>query len=102
MAKELLQHFLDLFQSSNPNREDMCSTLPWINKKLSKQAHQMLEKEFQDEEIKEAIFAMGPLKASEPDGYQARFYKKILGYCGERGDGICDVYLTKYNTSVGN
>ena len=37
--------------------------------------HQILSSDFTTEEIKAAVFQMGPTKAAEPDGMNALFYQ---------------------------
>ncbi|XP_071678560.1 uncharacterized protein [Lolium perenne] len=52
---------------------------------ISKEMNAGLCKEFSDEEIGDALFQIGPLKAPRPDGMPGRFFPKELGHCERRG-----------------
>lgn len=50
-----------------------------IQQKVSPYMNEELCKEFSDQEIANAIFQIGPIKASGPDGIPVRFYQRNWG-----------------------
>ncbi|KAK2661907.1 hypothetical protein Ddye_000481 [Dipteronia dyeriana] len=75
--KEVItQYFSDLFKSSNPSRSASEAIMKGISKAFSVQIVRYLDKVFTGEEIKRAVFGMGPLKAPRKDGFLAVFYQK--------------------------
>jgi hypothetical protein len=43
---------------------------------ISLEMNEMLCKEFSEQEIGDALFQMGPLKAPGPDGFPAKFFQR--------------------------
>ena len=56
------------------------SVLHLINQKVDHAMNVQLCKTFSEEEISDALFQMGPLKAPGPDSFPARFFPETLGY----------------------
>jgi len=50
--------------------------------KVTPDMQQLLSSEFTDNEIKTALFQIGPTKAPESDGMNALFYQNFLACCG--------------------
>ena len=51
--------------------------------KVTDDTQEFLSSEFTAEEVKVALFQMGPTKAPGPDGMNALFLSKILACCRE-------------------
>jgi hypothetical protein len=47
-----------------------------VQEKITEEMNDQLCKEFSDEEISDALFQIGPIKAPGPDGFPARFYQR--------------------------
>jgi hypothetical protein len=50
--------------------------LKLIQRKIDANTNDILCKDFTDEEISNALFQIGPMKAPGPDGYPARFFQR--------------------------
>eukprot|EP00257_Ricinus_communis_P025775 XP_025013189.1 uncharacterized protein LOC112534903 [Ricinus communis] len=68
--------FLSRVYSAQPTEEDD-NILQWVHPVISESMNNELLKEVLDEEIQNAIFSMGRLKAPGPDGYPALFYQNF-------------------------
>jgi hypothetical protein len=51
--------------------------LPLVDPKISAKLNESLCKDFSEQEISDALFQVGPLKATGPDGFPVRFFKII-------------------------
>jgi hypothetical protein len=50
-----------------------------IEQKVDTEMNEKLTKDFSDEEISDALFQIGPLKAPEVDGFPAHFFQRNWG-----------------------
>lgn len=69
-------YFGKLFNSNNPNEQEIKNILEHNQVVLPKNSKIYLNKPLNREEIKKMIFNMGKLKAPRPDGFQAGFYQE--------------------------
>jgi len=73
--------YTSLFQSSAGSRfEELLHCVP---SRVTAEMNDDLMKEYTEEEIKQALDSNGDLKALEPDGLPALFYKKFWGMVGK-------------------
>jgi hypothetical protein len=73
-SKWLLVFFKSLYEADPgvcPNE-----LLDLVRVKISEEMNTQLCREFSGEEISNALFQMGPLKAPGPDGFPARFFQR--------------------------
>lgn len=70
----ITRYFTHLFTSSNPEEEDIRLSIDKIQRILSEENRQWLDRDFTKQEIKEAIFSIGSIKAPGPDGYSGGFF----------------------------
>lgn len=80
----LLDYTVNFFQQSDVNEGGvenlLCdSSFP----SLTQSELSYLQRGFMEEEVKDAIFSMGPLKASGPDGLQPIFFQSQWGMVGK-------------------
>ena len=50
--------------------------MPLFEKRVTQDMNDRLCKDFTEEEIGDALFQIGPLKAPGPDGFPARFFQR--------------------------
>ena len=72
VARVVVDYFDNLFCAGSCNQMEEC--LSTISAKVSPAMQDMLSRDFIADEIKEAVFQMGPTKALGPDGMNALFY----------------------------
>jgi hypothetical protein len=74
MAAVVTNYFTDLFTSCAGQR--MEELLDRVVPRITPDMNDELNKPYTAEEVKEALFSIGDLKAPGPDGMAAIFYKK--------------------------
>ncbi|XP_022573038.2 uncharacterized protein LOC111214447 [Brassica napus] len=74
-------YFQQLFTSSNPSTID--DTIRYIAAQVNDEMNQRLLRIPQDEEIREATFAINPEKAPGPDGMTSLFYQRFWATVGK-------------------
>ncbi|KAH9671372.1 reverse transcriptase domain-containing protein [Citrus sinensis] len=76
IERRFCEHFVELFTTTNPLRQQRESALKDMLKKVTVEMNKELGRPFTEEEIKEALFQMCPTKAPGPDDLPAVFFKK--------------------------
>lgn len=71
------EYFKNLFSADSTLDHSKVTRL--IHQKVSPDMNEGLCKDFSDEEIANAIFQIGPIKAPGPDGFPASFYQRNWG-----------------------
>ncbi|OMO65780.1 reverse transcriptase [Corchorus capsularis] len=76
-----VQHYKTLYTESLEGslRPDISVTFPRLEVNEIEELHKPVD----DDEVKEAMFSIGPHKAPGPDGFQARFFQKNWDTVGE-------------------
>ncbi|KAH1098259.1 hypothetical protein J1N35_015180 [Gossypium stocksii] len=85
-------YFQKLFKMKG--RENYDHLLSSIDKCITEEDNQFLMKPYATEEIKEALFLMGPTKAPSEDGLPALFYQKYWHIIGDD--------VTRFNLQILN
>ena len=75
VAGVVVDYFNNMFSIGSCNRIEEC--LEVVQQKVTTEMQQTLSKDFNADEVKVAVFQMGPTKAPEPDGMNALFYQKF-------------------------
>ena len=81
IAGVALEYFETLFKAGTCERLEEC--LNGVNSKITPDMQQVLSSMFCAEEVKTALFQMGPTKAPGPDGMNALFYQKFWHVVGD-------------------
>lgn len=76
-----VDYFHKLFSTSNPVFGGVIESMQRV---VTDEMNSKLLKNVSPEEVKEAVFQMGPWKAPGPDGYPAMFYQAYWGIVGEK------------------
>lgn len=82
-------YFNDIFSSTNPSPECIEAALMGIDTLVMPEMNNDLLRPFKEEDVKEAIFSMGPIKALGSDGFPALFYQKYWVVVGELVTSVC-------------
>ena len=90
-----IDYFSELFTTSSPTKAvEVANT---VQRCIMEEMNEQLTKEFQKEEIVQAISQMHPTKAPGPDGMSALFYQK---YWDIIGDDVCSIILNTLNADA--
>jgi len=80
-------YFVSLFIAGTFSQIDDC--LNTVPNKLNSEMQQTLTSDFTDDEIKAALFQMGPTKALGPDGMNALFFQNFWHIVGTTVFNLC-------------
>ena len=81
IAKVVTNYFESLFSSGPCDRMEEC--LEVVQHKVTPNMKEILSKDYSAEEIKAALFQMGPIKALGPDSMNVLFYQKFWHIVGD-------------------
>ena len=97
IANIVVGYFKELFSTSFPTRA--MKVVDLIPRRITREMNENLTKEFQKEEVIQAILQMHPTKASGTDSMFAIFYQKYLDIIGE--DVIKTIFnILNFNASI--
>ena len=76
-----IEYFENIFRSGTCQRMEEC--LNAVQQKVTFDMQEALSREYSVEEVKAALFQMGPIKAPRPDAMNALFYHKYWHIVGD-------------------
>ena len=89
VAEVASNYFMDIFKAGTCDRMEDCLTT--VTNKLTDDMQEVLSRPYSSEEVKVALFQMGPTKAPGPDGMNALFYQKFWHIVGNKvTDAVLD------------
>ena len=92
VAEVAINYFETIFQSGTCDRMDEC--LNTVPQRITTDMKEELSRPYSVEEVKVALFQMGPTKAPGPDGMNALFYQKFWHIVGN--DEFCCVGFSEF------
>ena len=63
--------------------QDMHQVLETVPTKVTQEMNEVLNAPYTQQEVKQALFQMFPIKAPGPDGFPAHFFQRHWGLCGD-------------------
>ncbi|GJZ56099.1 RNA-directed DNA polymerase, eukaryota, reverse transcriptase zinc-binding domain protein [Tanacetum coccineum] len=94
IPEQFVKHFEKFL--SNDGKKDQIDAGGLFNKKLSTKEADFMVREVTNKEIQEAMFGIGDDKASGPDGFTAKFFKKSWDIVGK---DVCEAIKDFFNTN---
>jgi hypothetical protein len=93
--KTLANDFIKDLYSKDP---DTCTEelIDLLHEPITEDINSALCKEFSNEEVSDALFQIGPLKAPGPDGMPGRFFQCNWALIKRRGDWFCQKLLQQW------
>ncbi|KAK6120349.1 hypothetical protein DH2020_045906 [Rehmannia glutinosa] len=82
MAEIILKYFSSLFSSDHPSDRDFSKVLEKVQQKVDDNMNAYLTLPFTAEEVKKAVFDLGPERAPGPDGMPGLFFQKFWKIVG--------------------
>ena len=95
MAEVAINYFETIFQSRTCDRMDEC--LNTVPQRITTDMKEELSRPYSVEEVKVALFQMGPTKVPGPDGMNALFYQKFWHIVG---NDVSSVVLDFLNSGI--
>ncbi|KAK3223533.1 hypothetical protein Dsin_010558 [Dipteronia sinensis] len=89
LAWVIQDYFSIMFQSSTPSDYDILQASAGIKSRLSDVTRGELGVAFTAEEVRLAVFDLGPTKAPGPDGFHALFFQKFWDVIGVDVSRVC-------------
>ena len=93
VAEVASDYFMNIFKAGTCDRMEEC--LNAVNQRLTADMLEVLSRPYSREEVRIALFQMGPTKAPGPDGMNALFYQKFWHIVG---NGVTDAVLDFLHT----
>lgn len=87
-------YFQEMFKSSNPTRMD--DIYQELQTKVTDEMNYMLTELVTDQEVKDALFLIGPVRAPEPDGITSAFYQQ---FWRDIGEDVCTLIRRFFESS---
>ena len=84
-----LNDFNDVFQTIAPSVQNLFRVIHHIGSSVLEEMRQQLDSPFPREEVKKALFGMGPTKAPVPDGFHSLFFQKNWELVGNDLITVC-------------
>lgn len=97
--KEEIQELINGFFKELYKRDDDVAPsdlLDLIPERVDERMNSALTKPVSQEEVSDALFQIGPLKAPRTDGFPARFFQKKLGSAKRGGCQSCDKFFQEW------
>ena len=89
VADVAFDYFMNIFKAGTCDRMEECLNV--VNWRMTDDMLEVLSRPYSSEEVKAALFQMGPTKAPGPDGMNAFFYQKFWNIVGnEVTDAVLD------------
>ena len=93
VAEVASDYFMNIFKAGTCDRMEEC--LNAVHQRLTTDMLEVLSRSYSREEVRAALFQMGPTKAFGPDGMNALFYQKFWHIVG---NGVTDAVLDFLHT----
>ena len=93
VAKVASDYFMNIFKAGSCDRMEECLNV--VHQRLTTDMLEVLSKPYSREEVRVALFQMGPTKTPGPDGMNALFYQKFWHIVG---NGVTDAVLDFLHT----
>ncbi|KAL5779809.1 hypothetical protein ACOSQ2_010546 [Xanthoceras sorbifolium] len=77
IANTVSNYFSSLFKSSSPSVQDLEEASCNIKNRFSEDMLETISADFSADEVRAAVFSLGPSKAPGPDGFHALFFQKF-------------------------
>lgn len=98
MENHVKQYFEELFESQTI---EVGSVVDCIDRRVTEVQNEELMAPFTAEEVKEAVFSMGPDKSLREDGFNPKFYQRLWPIVGEAVTNECLKWIKDCSFSTG-
>lgn len=90
VERSFCKYFKNIFTTTNPSQAQLDAALTDLPEHVTAEMNSLLDQEFTEEEVLNALAQMFPTKAPEPDGLPAAFFQK---HWSSIKDGVLATYL---------
>ena len=93
VADVAFDYFMNIFKAGTCDKMEECLNV--VNRRMTEDMLEVLSRPYNSEEVKVALFQIGPTKSPRPDGMNALFYKNFWHIVGnEVIDAVLDFLHT--------